>query len=155
MHKFNPQALKWDLFWKLPTPLGGVNRHFTNWSSRFFSKAKLRPNTRWLRRAAGLLRQTEPQAGEHPMQMSRILKNLCWVLKLERKAGIVSSTINIILNNSNSLSKGYLTQAYVDNKSKSHNPSMSHPKKSQTRTRLWVLTFKHQFSFSVFLSTCF
>lgn len=54
MHRFKPQVLTWDLFWKLPTPLGGVNTHFTNQSCGLFSQANLKPNTRWSRRATSL-----------------------------------------------------------------------------------------------------
>lgn len=45
MLRFSPWALEWDLFWKLLTPLGGMNRHF-NCSCHLFSHASLKPNTR-------------------------------------------------------------------------------------------------------------
>lgn len=44
VYRFNPQTLKWDLFWKLTTPLGGVKRHFTNWSCLLIFTNN--PNTR-------------------------------------------------------------------------------------------------------------
>lgn len=59
IHRFDPWAAKWDLFWKILTPLGDVNRHFANCSCRLFSQANLKPSTRQPRAATGLLKDVK------------------------------------------------------------------------------------------------
>lgn len=45
MHGFSPWAQEWDLFWKFPTPPGGVNMH-SDCSCRLFSPANPKPKAR-------------------------------------------------------------------------------------------------------------
>lgn len=88
MYQFNPWAAEGDLFWKLLTPLGGVNRHFGLFLLLIFtSKPKTKDQV-----ATGLFKDVNSRRNHR--QVSSPCESVLDLLKLERKAGILPAILS-------------------------------------------------------------